>query len=294
MSSLIVLAPSGGLRRLFSEKASIQRVLLCTVLDFVSGCLLTTGLLIIGGGIFVVIYSSTTVWTALWACCSGQRLSSGRWAGVLLVFAGMVLNSSTNFADAAASEGAAASAFLGCGLGAAVIGTMLHAAMFVYSELLIKQAHIELLLLCAAMGLIESVVLIVWNGLLLATCGTRLYLPQESHAIDASPWQLLLLYAALTLVNAVHAWAFFNMLEKVGAVSSAVMKGLQLVLVFAFSVVFFCQFQPTQCFSWSKAAGVGVVALGLLVYACSASGTRTPSSASSASASAARVRGIKV
>ena len=47
------------------------------------------------------------------------------------------------------------------------------------------------------------------------------------------------------------------------------MKGLQLVLVFSFSVVFFCRFQATQCFSWSKAAGAGTVVLGLLVYAAS-------------------------
>ena len=53
--------------------------------------------------------------------------------------------------------------------------------------------------------------------------------------------QLILLYASLTVNNAVHAWAFFHMLKRVGAVSSAVMKGVQLVLVFTFSVLFFCQ-----------------------------------------------------
>ena len=179
-----------------------------------------------------------------------------------------MLNSWQNVADAAA-ESTSASTALVLGLGAVVLGTMLHAAMFVYSELTIKQAHIHLLLLCACMGLIETSTLGVWNLLLLATHGPSLYQPEQSHALEASPLQLLLLYALLLLVNAVHAWAFFNMLEKVGAVSSAVMKGAQLVLVFAFSVTFFCQFQATQCFSWSKAAGVGVVAVGLLVYALS-------------------------
>ena len=124
-----------------------------------------------------------------------------------------------------------------------------------------------LLLLCAGMGLLESATLSLWNLLLLATMGTSLYLPEQPPVRDASSRELCLLYAGLTVINAVHAWAFFHMLEKVGAVSSAVMKGLQLVLVFAFSVTFFCQMQATQCFTWSKAAGVGVVALGLLVYA---------------------------
>ena len=92
----------------------------------------------------------------------------------------------------------------------------------------------------------------------------------EQHAgLVASPAQLVVLYSALTLNNAVHAWAFFHMLERVGAVTSAVMKGVQLVLVFGFSFLFFCQLQTTQCFSWTKAAGVATVTAGLLVYACS-------------------------
>ena len=81
------------------------------------------------------------------------------------------------------------------------------------------------------------------------------------------------LYCALASVNAVHAWAFFHMLEKVGAVSSAVMKGTQLVLVFALSVVFFCRYQATQCFSWAKGAGAACCVVGLLVYAISTTPT---------------------
>ena len=57
MSSLLALVPGGGasgLRRAFSEDA--PRVLVCTALDFASGCLLTTGLLTVGGAIFVVVY----------------------------------------------------------------------------------------------------------------------------------------------------------------------------------------------------------------------------------------------
>ena len=41
------------------------------------------------------------------------------------------------------------------------------------------------------------------------------------------------------------------------------------VLVFSFSVLAFCHLQATQCFSYQKAAGVAIVATGLLVYALS-------------------------
>jgi drug/metabolite transporter (DMT)-like permease len=277
MASLLAIAPGGwaALRQTLRSKSSAT-VLMCTAIDFASGCLLTTGLLMVGGGTFVVVYASTSVWTAIWARCTGQRLSFGRWAGVGMVFAGMVLHSSQGLMHAAA-EGMAASTSLVLGLCAVVVGTMLHAAMFVVSELAIKQSQIDLLQLCAGMGLIETTVLLLWNGLLLTAFGPSLYLPDAPPAREGAGLQrVLLLYLLLTLVNAVHAWSFFHMLSRVGAVTSAVMKGTQVILVFAFSVLYFCRLQATQCFSWSKAAGVGVVALGLLVYARSTSTGKKP------------------
>jgi drug/metabolite transporter (DMT)-like permease len=277
MASLLAIAPGGwaALRQTLRSKSSAT-VLMCTAIDFASGCLLTTGLLMVGGGTFVVVYASTSVWTAIWARCTGQRLSFGRWAGVGMVFAGMVLHSSQGLMHAAA-EGMAASTSLVLGLCAVVVGTMLHAAMFVVSELAIKQSQIDLLQLCAGMGLIETTVLLLWNGLLLTALGPSLYLPDAPPAREGAGLQrVLLLYLLLTLVNAVHAWSFFHMLSRVGAVTSAVMKGTQVILVFAFSVLYFCRLQATQCFSWSKAAGVGVVALGLLVYARSTSTGKKP------------------
>ena len=55
--------------------------------------------------------------------------------------------------------------------------------------------------------------------------------------------------------------------HQVGAVSSAVLKGTQLILVFCISFVFYCRFEVQQCFSWRKAAGVLTVAAGLVVFA---------------------------
>ena len=52
------------------------------------------------------------------------------------------------------------------------------------------------------------------------------------------------------------------------------MKGVQLVLVFAFSVLFFCRYQASQCFSWPKAIGVATVVAGLLTYAAGARDSR--------------------
>ena len=124
--------------------------------------------------------------------------------------------------------------------------------------------------LSASMDIVETSCLAAWNLGLLANGGAELYVDPR-HKGDVDVTYILMFYGGLILVNAVHAWSFFNMLDQVGAVSSAVMKGAQVVLVFATSVVFFCQFQASQCFSWSKAIAVAVVVAGLLIYAYSTS-----------------------
>lgn len=213
--------PRAGERRL--NFASIRTVLIGACIDFSSGALLTTGLLMLGGGIFVVIYSSTTVWTAMWATCTGQSLSLSRWAGVLLVTSGMALSASGNLAEVEGDVAATMQVVIGCAV--LVAGTMLHAAMFVYAEVVATRAGMDLLVLCASMGTVETAVLVLWNVLLLVWRGPALYVDPGTQA-DGT--KLVLLYGALVVANAVHAWSFFTMLARVGAVSSAVMKGLQM------------------------------------------------------------------
>ena len=89
----------------------------------------------------MVIYSSTTVWTALWASWNGERLSAGRWLGVLLIFLGMFLNTGGSFAQVKGD--ATATSTMIVGVIACLCGTILHAAMFVYSEVAIKRVGIE-------------------------------------------------------------------------------------------------------------------------------------------------------
>lgn len=61
---------------------------------------------------------------------------------------------------------------------------MLHAAMYVFTEIAITHTGIDMFVLCACIGLIEACLLVVWNVFLLSTHGVSLYLPAE-RAIDA-------------------------------------------------------------------------------------------------------------
>mmetsp|Transcript_32539 Transcript_32539/g.104132 ORF Transcript_32539/g.104132 Transcript_32539/m.104132 type:complete len:179 (+) Transcript_32539:743-1279(+) len=143
--------------------------------------------------------------------------------------------------------------------------------MFVFSERAMRLGGLHPFLLSSGMGAAETAALAAWNGALLSRHGPQLYAPHDG---EVELGTVALLYAGLTLVNAMHALVFFELLDRIGAVSSAVMKGVQLVLVFVFSVLFFCRYQASQCFSWPKAIGVATVVAGLLTYAAGSRDSR--------------------
>ena len=141
MASLVILV-GGQIRSAVRNWTTLRAILTCGVFDFSAGILLSTGLLMLGSGIFVVVYSSTTAWTAIIASCLGERLTAGRWAGVLLVSTGMIISASSNFLDAVGDAKATASLMVGCL--ASIGGTCMHAAMFVFSERAIHQVNATL------------------------------------------------------------------------------------------------------------------------------------------------------
>lgn len=71
----------------------------------------------------------------------------------------------------------------------------------------------------------------------------------------------------LVLVDAGHAASFFALLSSLGAVSAALMRGLQTVAVFVSSAVLFCAAEETQCITPVKMASIVFVLAGTLVYA---------------------------
>lgn len=70
----------------------------------------------------------------------------------------------------------------------------------------------------------------------------------------------------LALIDGLHSAAFFVMLNRIGAVASALMKGVMMVIVFFIGAGFFCREQVTQCFTWPKFLSMVVVMAGIAVY----------------------------
>ena len=87
---------------------------------------------------------------------------------------------------------------------------------------------------------------------------------------DWSGWErasILQTYAPLILIDGLHALSFFATLGERGAVSAAMLKGVQVVFVFAASSVLSCDTESgAGCATPAKAAGVAIVVAGLALF----------------------------
>jgi hypothetical protein len=281
------MAPlADGEKRIALQDIKWRSVLKVTFIDMAANVLLQSALILVGGGVFVVFYSSCTLWTAVLSyCVSGKELSRTEWGGILMLTAGLMLSAISNHQTG--GEEASNAAF---GAAIMLVGTLCHSLAFVVDEAIIEEgmaAHT----LCFAtgsyshvltrthayssptshIGLVEMVLLFVYNIVLAMCYDTPSLLLSSIHSKGATTVQVVVVYTMLTAVNALHSGSFFHCLGTFGAVGSAAMKGLQALSVFFLSSMFFCQYSQLQCATPAKTASMGIVFCGLFVYAHGAS-----------------------
>ena len=91
----------------------------------------------------------------------GKVLAKHQWRGVLLLTTGLLLNGLGAAGEAAASGHAQ---FVEVGVLLVVIGTVFHAAFWVSAEVrLLKEKKLLPIAIPLVMGVLQAVVLIVWN-----------------------------------------------------------------------------------------------------------------------------------
>jgi drug/metabolite transporter (DMT)-like permease len=101
---------------------------------------LCPGLVTVGGGVFVCIYSSTVAWTAvLGRFLLGRRVVALQWLGVFTVCVGLGLTALAHAGPSTAPEPGAVSrmAFM-VGVCTTLLGSLLHSGMLVLSDGLVR------------------------------------------------------------------------------------------------------------------------------------------------------------
>ena len=266
---------------------SKRNILLITAVDTCSGVFLMLGLLAAGSGVFVVIYSSCTAFTACFSrMFLKKQLKWGQWLAILMICAGLGVNywSASHGGAAATASGVRTAA----GIVLTLLGSLLHSAMFVMTDALLSKAGTEAKpwQVCSYVGRFEVAGLLCWNAFGIVYASTtddswfKFGAADGSAPTAASIGLSCVLFASLWAVNCLHAACFFDLIGAVGSVSSAVLKGVQTVSVYVLSAILYCRYQSSQCFSYTKALSLVIVVLGTSIYSL-ASGAHKPSSSSS-------------
>eukprot|EP00585_Thalassiosira_rotula_P007405 CAMPEP_0196141536 /NCGR_PEP_ID=MMETSP0910-20130528/9942_1 /TAXON_ID=49265 /ORGANISM="Thalassiosira rotula, Strain GSO102" /LENGTH=387 /DNA_ID=CAMNT_0041402701 /DNA_START=254 /DNA_END=1417 /DNA_ORIENTATION=- len=222
-----------------------------------------TGVSMAGPTIFAIIYSSVTIWTAVYSrVLLHRKLTPYQWSGVGIVFGGLTLT-------CLHSLQLGPKVFLGSCL--IFVGSSIHALVYVISEYIMTRGKFRITVRanCAIQGLVACIALLLWQ--IVYTRPRYSELIRQPMMEAGTSWsKALVVFLGIALANFIHSISFFYTLRHFpgGAVSAGVLKGLQAVLVFAATSFAFCGHVGGEemCFNGAKLLSLVVVVGGSMVY----------------------------
>lgn len=257
---------------LFNSTISVKvfgKVACIAVIDIFAQSLNYTGAALAGPTLFTIIYSSVTIWTAVYSrCMIGRKLNYFQWIGIFVVFIGLAVTATD-------SVSIGPDIFHGALL--VIFGSSMHAMTYVLSEAIMGPSshRISVEVNCAIQGLIAFTVYSSWQIIYTRPRFQELVKdPMEESG--TSPLKAILILLSLSFSNLIHAYSFFYTLNNFpgGATSAGIMKGVQAVLVFIFSAFIYCGRMGGEemCFSMSKFISLMIVITGMLTFSASTDG----------------------
>lgn len=234
------------------------------IFDLLAQILNYTGAGLAGPTIFAIVYSSVTVWTAVWSrIILGRRLSCWQWMGIAIVFFGLAI---AGLGTVSLSDNVIHGLFL------VLFGSVLHAATYVMNEA-VMTTNIQPISVsenCAIQGIAATLAFIIWQCIYtIPRFTSHIWNPMKKENTTILVASCILL--SFALANLIHAYTYFYTLKNFpsGAVSAGVMKGLQAVLVFVLTDVIFCGTKSggeEMCFTRDKFYSLLIVVTGVIVF----------------------------
>lgn len=222
-----------------------------------------TGASLAGPTIFMIVYSSVAIWTALFSqLLLGRALNGRQWIGVVGVFIGLAL---------AGLDSQEIGGDVVKGTTMIFLGSAMHAMTYVMSESIMTRGE-ELLSprqTSAVQSVVAAVCLAAWQ---LVYTWPRFddLIEQPMSKAGTTPSAAMILLGGFALANLLHSFAFYFNLKYCpgGSTSVGVMKGLQAVLVFGAASVLFCGHLggAEMCFSAIKFLSLMTVVGGVTVF----------------------------
>lgn len=239
---------------------------------FLSGL---TGLSIAGSGLYQVVFSGATVFTALLSTFFlRKRLSLGQWFFVAVITSGLMITAEQ--VTHTSTEAGAAS--LVSGVSFVLVSCLFYSTNYVIVEHFLGKEHAD-----PADEEPTTLPPPTSLDLSLYTGGTCLFLfgiyvlthtvPNWGALVTSSIEKhhgnttlILEEYLYLTVASFFHAITHYDIVATVGAVPIGILNALRAVSVFGASSWLFCAHQASQCYSSRKGASTALVILGALGY----------------------------
>lgn len=236
-----------------------KSIIIIAFFDITSLVLNMNGLMYAGSAIFTVVYSSVTVYNAIFSrIFLNKHLHIYQWLGVLFVSVGLAATS-----VGADNEGRD----VAFGIVLILIGSLIHSSTYIMSEISLNRTDnpIAPQMLCSLLGSLELVAVIAW----------QLYytLPRYHDKVENEILihhgdfvDIAISYVLLSSAAMVHSLCFFILLGSLGSTTIGVTKAFQSVAVFISSHFVFCASQKSQCFTTIKGISLVIVLAGVLLY----------------------------
>ncbi|EPR57119.1 putative transporter/permease protein [Toxoplasma gondii TgCatPRC2] len=236
-----------------------RRGMILSTLDIINQLLKKAGLLYSGAAVYIVIDSSSIVWTAIWSMVLLRRkLKLFHWVGIGLITLGISLKAcqlNFTFHD---------EEFLGVIL--TLVASILMGLTFVLNEKYMKGVKkIEGPNLVCMMGVCCAVPITLWTLFWTVPRFSELVIdPVREHngSFKTVACCFFWLFASCWL----HSGTLWFLMANYGAVSTGILKGVKVALVFLFSHVLFCDIQPHQCLNVWTGTSALICVTGVILY----------------------------
>lgn len=239
-----------------------------------------TGLSIAGSGLYQVVFSGATVFTALLTTAFlRKRLSIPQWLFIAVITLGLMITAEQ--VTHLTQEAGAASLF--SGISFVLVSCLFYSTNYVIAEHFLDREHADQ---------DENAVLPPPSGLELSlyTGGSCLFLfgvyvlahtvPNWKALVTASIERhhgdrtiILEDYIYLTVASFFHAISHYDVVATAGAVPIGVLNAIRAVSVFGVSSLMFCRNQASQCYNSRKGLSTAVVVIGALGYSAASAAT---------------------
>lgn len=245
------------------HRYTIYKACGAAVWDIMSQSLNYAGASMSGPTIFAIIYSSVTIWTAIFSqIFLGRIMNLWQWVNVLVVFAGLTVTAtdSVNMGPNVV-EGSIL----------IIVGSAMHGLTYIICEAVMTVGDEKLTVIQNnfLQGSVAGLLFLVWQLVFTLPRSDELIWRPMENAGTSFGYAVILL-GGFGMSNVVHSITYFHTLLHFpgGATSAGVMKGLQAVFVFVFTSFLYCNKLggSEMCFSQSKFVSLVTVTGGVVGY----------------------------